>query len=137
DEGVVILFDVEDEKSLKIPTEYANSPVKSDFLGLLKSYIVRNRLKYLGAIILLGIGLFANWLMPIIFQRILDEGIEKNAMQVVYLYLSVQVVLFVSNFISEFISEKTLTKINFYLSVRLKEDFLKKLMRLPISYFDT
>jgi ATP-binding cassette subfamily B protein len=139
DKGVAVVFEPTDdpiihEKKIKQKNKETNSKA---FIEPILDFLRTRKYQYLLITILLLLGLATNWAMPIIFQKILDEGIMKNSLKVVWLFLGVQIVLFVSNFISDFISNWSLTKLNFNLSVLLKESFLHKLMRLPISYFDT
>lgn len=135
--GVAIVFQIEDENQLTIVKKDSYSVKKRAYLSILFTYIKKQKTKYILAILLLFFGLVTNWAMPIVFQRILDDGILKKSLDVVWILLAVQLTLFLSNFIATFISEWALTKINFHLSIVLKEQFLNKLMRLPISYFDT
>ncbi|MDR0802297.1 peptidase domain-containing ABC transporter [Fluviicola sp.] len=133
--GVAILFQEGDE-GLEIPKIEGRQQDRS-LLNNVFSYVKNNKFKYLLSILILFIGLVSNWLSPVIFKRILDEGILDRSLNIVVYLLIAQLILFISSIISEFISEWSLTKINFYLSINLKENFLKKLMKLPISYFDT
>ncbi|SEC00893.1 ATP-binding cassette, subfamily B [Tenacibaculum sp. MAR_2009_124] len=112
-------------------------PLDSPIITYVKSFLVKNKVKYGIAIILLVISLIANWSIPFIFQKIIDEGVMSNNMNMVYFFLLSQVVLFISYFISDFFSRLILTKFNFSLSVNLKENLLFKLIKLPVSYFDT
>lgn len=74
--------------------------------------------------------------MPFIFQKTIDLGIVKSDINLVYMLLLAQLVLFLSSFISDFFSQLILTKLNFNLSILLKSKLLQKLIKLPISYFD-
>ncbi|WP_407707876.1 ABC transporter transmembrane domain-containing protein [Bergeyella zoohelcum] len=77
-----------------------------------------------------------NWFMPFIFQKTIDLGIVKSDINLVYMLLLAQLVLFLSSFIFDFFSQLILTKLNFNLSILLKSKLLQKLIKLPISYFD-
>jgi len=103
----------------------------------IKSFLNKNKLRYFLAFLLIIIGLGANWAIPFIFQRIIDDGIGSKQINVVIYFLLVQFVLFVSYFISNFFSNLILTKFNFILSIDLKQSLLKKLMKLPVNFFDT
>jgi len=103
----------------------------------IKNFLQRNKLRYLLALLLIIVGLAANWAIPFIFQRIIDDGISLKQINVVIYFLSAQFVLFISYFISDFFSNLILTKFNFILSIDLKQSLLKKLMKLPVNFFDT
>lgn len=96
-----------------------------------------NKYKYFLSFFLLIIGLGANWVIPLIFKRIIDDGIIAKSIDIVLVLLLAQLALFLGNFGSRFYSDYLLTKFNFNLSINLKENFLQKLIKLPISYFDT
>ncbi len=139
DKGVALIFQF-DKDAIPIPHPIIKDEKKGNSYTLFKpifNYLKKKKLQYFLAVILLFIGLLTNWAMPILFQKILDEGIIKKSLHIVWILLIVQLVLFLSNFIADFISHWTITKINFHLSIFLKENFLHKLMKLPISYFDT
>jgi len=112
-------------------------PKSKELIQSIFAYAWSNKLKYFFSIVLLAIGFVTNWVSPIIFKKILDDGILGKSLSLVNILLIAQFVFFVSSFIADFISEVILTKINFFLSVKLKQNFLYKLMRLPVSYFDT
>lgn len=100
------------------------------------AYIHKNKIKYLFSLVLIVLSLGFNWFMPFIFQKIIDLGILKSDINLVYMLLLAQLVLFLSSFISDFFSQLILTKLNFNLSILLKSKLLQKLIKLPISYFD-
>jgi len=101
------------------------------------SYIRQKKISYTVSILLVCIAIGSNWLAPFIFQRIIDNGIIAKNTKIIYVLLGVQLILFISSFLSDFISQFILTKMNFRLSISLRGNLLKKLMRLPLSYFDT
>ncbi|WP_326982460.1 peptidase domain-containing ABC transporter [Chryseobacterium sp. MYb264] len=112
---------------------FKNNTVINHLLNFLKEY----RYKYIFSLLLLIIGLSTNWLIPIIFKKIIDDGILAKSLNLVIILLLAQFLLFLGNFVSQFISDFILTKLNFNLSIALKEKFLNKLIKLPVSYFDT
>ncbi|MDR1347177.1 MAG: peptidase domain-containing ABC transporter, partial [Prevotellaceae bacterium] len=103
----------------------------------IKNFFAKNKSRYLFAFLLIIIGLAANWAIPFIFQRVIDDGIGSNQINVVLYFLFAQLVLFLSYFFSDFFSNLILTKFNFILSVDLKKSLLEKLMKLPVNFFDT
>ena len=110
---------------------------KDELLSSLLTFVKKNKFKYFLSLFLLIAGLGANWAIPLIFQRIIDDGIIAKSINVVISLLVAQLILFLSNFSGHLFSDFLLTKFNFKLSINLKENFLKKLIKLPINYFDT
>ncbi|WP_316635034.1 peptidase domain-containing ABC transporter [uncultured Flavobacterium sp.] len=133
----VVLEPLDDFLLTNNQKEEKKSIFNSPFIILAFKFLAKNKIKYTGAILLILLSLAANFFIPFTFQKIIDTGITPRAMEVVYYLLFAQILLFISRFISDFISHLILTNINFKLSVNLKKDLLTKLMRLPIKFFDT
>ncbi|OWP83766.1 hypothetical protein BWK59_08785 [Flavobacterium davisii] len=138
EKGVGIVFqETENFKKFKWQQEVKKSISKSPLFRIAFTFLKINKWKYLSSIILLIISLITSFFIPFTFQKIIDSGINLKEIHVVYYFLVAQIVLFISSFISDFLSTLFLTKINYQLSILLKENLLLKLMRLPIRFFDT
>lgn len=74
---------------------------------------------------------------PFLTQAIVDHGISSQDLGFVNLVLVAQVTLFVSRTAVEFIRNQILFHIGTRVYVSLISEFLIKLMRLPIAFFDT
>jgi ATP-binding cassette, subfamily B, bacterial len=118
--------------------EFPNrSPRSNEILGQLSKFVAKHKLKYILSFILLAIGLVSNWIIPILFQKVIDEGVLAKSLNIVLVLLFAQFLLFFGTFCSRLFSDYLLTKFNFELSIMLKESFLFKLIKVPVSYFDT
>ncbi|SPE78713.1 Toxin RTX-I translocation ATP-binding protein [Flavobacterium columnare] len=138
EKGVGIVFqETENFKKFKWQQEVKKSISKSPLFRIAFTFLKINKWKYLSSIILLIISLITSFFIPFTFQKIIDSGINLKEIHVVYYFLVAQMVLFISSFISDFLSTLFLTKINYQLSILLKVNLLLKLMRLPIRFFDT
>ncbi|WP_375605168.1 peptidase domain-containing ABC transporter [Flavobacterium davisii] len=138
EKGVGIVFqETENFKKFKWQQEVKKSISKSPLFRIAFTFLKINKWKYLSSIILLIISLITSFFIPFTFQKIIDSGINLKEIHIVYYFLVAQMVLFISSFISDFLSTLFLTKINYQLSILLKENLLLKLMRLPIRFFDT
>src|SRR5688500_4353496 len=75
-------------------------------------------------------------ILPFLKQAIIDTGVNNQDIDFIYIVLVAQVVLFLSSksgeFIRGWISFHMISKVN----VMILSDFLVKLMKLPISFFD-
>jgi ATP-binding cassette subfamily B protein len=87
------------------------------------------------------LGLFFGSLLQLIFpfltQSIVDFGISAQNINYVYLVLAAQMMLIISTSSVEFIRGWILLHIGTRINISLISDFLAKLMRLPMGYFDT
>lgn len=89
----------------------------------------------------LFLGLLAGSLLQLIFpfltQAIVDYGISNRDIGFVYLVLIAQLMLFTGRTAIEFIRGWILLHISTRINISLISDFLIKLMKLPIRFFDT
>ncbi len=92
-------------------------------------------------IIQLVLGLLLGSLLQLIFpfltQSIVDFGIANNNLSFIYLVLIAQMVLFISRMTVDFIRSWIMLHISTRINISLISDFLIKLMKLPIGFFDT
>jgi len=137
--GVCLVFQPSDEFKIekKENTKQSLFSKKNVTINHLLAFVKDSKFKYLLSFTLLILGLAANWVIPIIFKRIIDDGILAKSLNLVIVLLIAQFFLFLSNSVSQFFSDLLLTKSNFKLSILLKEKFLNKLIKLPVNYFDT
>ena len=87
----------------------------------------------LGLVVGSGLQLF----LPFLAQSVVDIGVNTHNLNFVYLILIAQVTLFTSQNIVDFIRGWILLHISSRVNVLILSGFLSKLLRLPISYFDT
>lgn len=106
-------------------------------LGFMFRYIFA----YKALLVQLGVGLFAGSLfgliLPFLTQAMVDIGIGNSDINFIYLILAAQIMLFAGNFAIGFIRSWILLHLGARMSIRMVSDFLAKLMKLPIAYFDT
>ena len=104
--------------------------------GFLWNYIKRYK-QLLGQLI---IGLFAASLLQLIFpfltQALVDVGVMQQNISFVYMVLAAQLLLFAGRTAIEFIRSRILLHFGTRVNIALVADFLSKLMRLPIGFFD-
>ncbi len=83
------------------------------------------------------LGSLLQLLFPFLTQSIVDQGIGNRNIGFIYLVLIAQLVLTLSRVSVEFIRGWILLHLGTRINVSLISDFLSKLMRLPMRYFDT
>jgi len=76
-------------------------------------------------------------LFPFLTQSMVDNGINKSNLGFIHLILISQLLLFVGNLVVEMVRGWLMLHINSRINLAIISDFLMKLMRLPISFFDT
>jgi ATP-binding cassette subfamily B protein len=83
------------------------------------------------------IGSVLSMIFPFLSQVIVDKGIGNNDLGFVTLVLVSQLVLFATQICVEFIRNWLMLHVNTRISISLISDFLAKLMRLPLRFFDS
>lgn len=74
---------------------------------------------------------------PFLTQAVVDVGITNQNLGFVYLVLIAQIVLFLGRASLEFVRSWILMHVGSRINISLVSDFLAKLMRLPLSFFDS
>ncbi len=95
---------------------------------------------YKKLIVQLVLGLLVGSLLQLIFpfltKAVVDIGINTQNLNFVYLILVAQLMLFLGRTSVDFIRSWILLHISARVNISILSDFLSKLMRLPLSFFD-
>lgn len=75
-------------------------------------------------------------IFPFLTQLIVDKGIKERNIDFIYLVLLAQLMLTVSRASVDFVRRWILLHISVRINISLLSDFLIKLMRLPMRFFD-
>lgn len=105
------------------------------------SFLLRYLVTYRKLIIQLFIGLAVGSLLqlitPFLTQAIVDTGINTRNLNFIYIILIAQIMLFLGSTSVGFIRSWILLHISTRINVSILTDFLIKMMKLPMSFFDT
>lgn len=116
------------------PDERQKKPKPFRFLwGYVKPY----KVFFLQLLLGLLLGSVLQLLFPFLTQAIVDKGINSRNLHLIYLILIGQLVLIISRASVDFIRRWILLHISTRVNISLLSDFLIKLMRLPMTFFDT
>jgi len=121
------------------PDFYAQKEDKDDkgsFLFLF-SYLRPYKKLIVQLLLALLTGSLLQLIFPFLTQSVVDFGIANNNISFVYLVLAAQLVLFTAQKVSDIIRSWILLHISTRINISLISDFLIKLMKLPIRFFDT
>lgn len=104
-------------------------------------FFARYLLPYKGQFFQLALGMVLGSLLQLIFpfltQALVDVGIGDHNIGFITLVLIAQLMLFVAQLLVGFLRSWIMLHINSRVDISLISDFLIKLMRLPLHYFDT
>lgn len=106
-------------------------------IGKFLSKFKRQKAKLAAAVLCLALAAGCNWVVPILYQRVIDYGVIGRDLDVVWQMFLAQLSLFVGYMVGNNFSSVLLMKLNFYVGIEYLSELLGKIMRLPIKYFDT
>ncbi|HFK5528355.1 TPA: peptidase domain-containing ABC transporter [Elizabethkingia anophelis] len=133
EEGIILLL--EPTKAL-----FENNSTQKKTKGSIE-YIVQYLRKHKIQLFLISITLLISSCIELIFpfftQKILDKGVAKNDKFFLYLVLIAQVGVFISKVGLEFYRSWLFIHISSRISLSVISDFLIKLMKLPLKFFNS
>lgn len=113
-----------------------SSSRKSSFV-FLKKYITTYRNFFTNIILGLALGCLLQLIMPFLTQWIVDIGIKHKDIQFIWLILLGELLIIVGRTVTDFIRRWMLLHISMRINISLVSDFFIKLLKLPMSFFDT
>lgn len=130
--GIALLL----EPTPQFYQEKGDEDKRLEFSGLVqylrpyRSYLVQLALAMLTASVL-------SLILPFLTQSVVDKGIGTNNLSFVVMMLVAQVVLTLGQLANNLIRSWLMLHMTTRISISLISDFLAKLMRLPIAFFDS
>ena len=114
-----------------------DEPIKKTGFRYLFRYLVPYK-RYLYQLLLgLILASIIQFILPFLFQSMVDFGITNQDLPFIYLILLFQFVLILSQVGIDFIRRWILLHLSTRVNIALISDFLVKLMKLPVGFFDT
>ena len=135
DEGVLLLLETT-PKFYSDKIDIGSKDEKQSF-NFLFGYLKPHRKAVLQLIIGLLAGSLLQLIFPFLTQSIIDIGVQNRDLRFIYLILFAQLMVFFGRTTIEIIRSYILMHVSSRINISLVSDFFVKLMKLPISYFDT
>lgn len=133
EEGIALILET---TPIFFKTEFDNNESKASF-----SFLTKYFLQYKSLIFQLLIGLLAGSILSLFFpfltQSIVDIGIQNQDINFIYLILIAQIMLYLGRMGIEVVRSWILLHLSARINISIISDFFTKLMKLPISFFDT
>ena len=133
-EGMALLL--APDKDFRDEEEAAEKPSKITW-KILQKHVWQHRKYFFQLFIGLLAASLLQLVLPFLTQGIVDKGVNMHDIGFVYIVLIAQLVLLVARFIIEFSRQSLLLFISTNVNLSLLRSFWEKLMRLPVSYFDS
>ena len=121
------------------PQFYEAEAIRYEGLSIwfLLKYVKPYRLMVNQLIIGLFLGSLLQLVLPFLTQSIVDQGIGHRNLNFIQLVLFAQLILVISRMLVDVIRRTILLHISTRVNVSLISDFLTKLMKLPMQFFDS
>ncbi|MFT5166828.1 MAG: ATP-binding cassette subfamily B protein [Saprospiraceae bacterium] len=132
DKGIALLLETAPEFY-----EEEGEKIKKTGIGFLFKYFRPYKRLITQLVIGLLLGSLFQLIFPFLTQAIVDIGIENQDINFIYLILMAQLMLFLSQTAVNFIQSWILLHIGTRINISILSDFLIKLMKLPIAFFDS
>lgn len=133
DEGIILLLE---------PTKilFENNSIQKKAKGSTK-YVTQYLKKHTTQLFLISLTLLISscieFIFPFFTQKILDKGVALKDVSFIHLVLIAQIVVFISRVGLEFYRSWLFIHISSRISLYIISDFLIKLMRLPLKFFNS
>lgn len=111
-----------------------NTDISFKFLW---NYISKYKNHFIQIILGLLLGCLLQLIMPFLTQSIVDIGIKHNDIGFVWLVLLGELMIVIGMTATDFIRRWLLLHISMRINISLVSDFFIKLLKLPMSFFDT
>lgn len=132
EEGVALLL----EPLPSFNTYEEEEPTTRKSLSFLFHYLRGNGKLIVQLILGLLTGSLIQLALPFLTQSIVDVGINTQNIQFIYLVLAGQMMLFISRTMVDFIRRWILLHLSTRVNISLISDFLIKLFKLPMTFFE-
>jgi ATP-binding cassette subfamily B protein len=137
-EGIALLL----EPSAKFheidiePGEMSDSSSKLAFKNIF-NYLLPYKKLILQLFLGLGVASILQLILPFLTQSVVDVGVNTANINFVYIVLMAQAALTVGRLVVDFVRSWLLLHISTRINISILTDFLIKLMKLPLSFFDS
>ena len=134
EKGIALLLEPTEQFYILNQVEHSPSQSRINFLW---SYLKRYKRFFVQLILGLLLSSLLQLIFPFLTQAIVDTGIGGKDIGFIWLILLAQMMLLFSRTAIDFIRSKILLHISTRINISLISDFLIKLMKLPMNFFDT
>ena len=133
--GVVLFLKPSPQFDTITPIAHSN-PIVTQLRGVAKA-IKPYKSHFLGMFLMVCIVLSFNFLMPYLSQSVVDKGINRKDISFIVLILIAQVMVVVGQTTANIVRNIITLKVSTNINIDIVSNFLSKMLKLPISYFET
>ena len=132
DKGVALFLNPTDDF-------YKKQPPKEDKLTIkyLFKYLAPYKKQLFIMFLLLLLGSALTLVFPFLTEALIDKGVNAKDLNFIFIILLAQLGLFLGSIIFSIFRNWLMLYVGTHLSITIISDFLKKMLKLPIKFFDT
>lgn len=110
---------------------------KTNSFKLLYTYLRPFKRDFFNFFVCLLTGSILTLILPFLTQILIDQGVSTRDLSISFIILLAQLFLFLGSTLSDVIRNQVLLVTGTKIGATIMSDFLKKLMNIPLSFFDT
>lgn len=133
EKGIAMFF----RKTSLFESTSSNNTEEHRSFGFLVKYIWQYKSFFIQIIVGLGLGCILQLIMPFLTQWIVDIGIKYQDVKFIWLVLLGELMIIIGRTATDFIRRWLLLHISMRINISLVSDFFIKLLKLPMSFFET
>ncbi|HFK5507267.1 peptidase domain-containing ABC transporter [Elizabethkingia anophelis] len=107
------------------------------YLRSFLKYLQPFKKQLLWLFLLLFLGTITTLVLPILTQRLIDDGVNKKDLNIIVYILLAQLAFYLGNIVFEIFRNAITLKVGTKINIHILSDFFRKMLKLPISFFDT
>jgi len=132
-QGIALLI----EPTADFYSNFAGNTRKSNEFKLLLNYLKPFKKQIILLCLCLSISVGITIALPYVTKGLIDKGVVAKSYSFILLFIVSQLLLYISSSILDIFRGWILLHMNAKISLHIISDFLKKLLRLPIRFFDS
>lgn len=121
----------------KISIESEKEEKRGKMLGVITGMMRKYRRNFFYIFVLTLVVLCTSWAMPLLLGKTIDEGIMQKDIHLIGILLLSQFAFFIGYMISDNVTDLISAKTSIRVNVDLISNYLKKIIQLPMSFFDS
>ncbi|USL94884.1 peptidase domain-containing ABC transporter [Riemerella anatipestifer] len=132
EKGVALFLEPTDDFFIQEPPKEEKISIKY-LLNYLKPYK-----KSIGwMFFLLSLGTLITLIFPVLTQKLIDDGVTQKNLSIVTYILLAQLAFFIGSIVINIFRNWIMLVVGTKINIQIISDFLRKILRLPIRFFDT
>lgn len=131
--GIAIISEPLDDFKLQ---KFEKENVVKDFLSYITQFLKVHRHSFIFSLLATLLIMGADFAVPVLLKRTIDEGIGAKDLGLVWMFLLCQLCIAAGGLVASGIIELIMTKTGLRIHLEMVRKFLDRLARLPLSFLD-